>query len=101
MTSPGTPLQTQDISGGARYSAARAFAMAGVSHQEIDFAEIYDCFTISCLSQIEEMGFCQRGERGPFVEGGRIELGGELPVNTQEGCFPTLMFWESRTSRKP
>lgn len=80
-------LQTQDISGGARYSAVRAFEMAGISHQEIDFAEIYDCFTISCLSQIEEMGFCQRGEGGPFVEGGRIELGGELPVNTHGGLL--------------
>ena len=61
--------------------------MAEVEHKDIDFAQVYDCFTFEALQQIEEMGFCKRGEGGAFVEGGRIELGGELPVNTHGGLL--------------
>jgi acetyl-CoA acetyltransferase len=90
----GHPYPADDITNrrdifeiGLTHAAPRAFEMADVEHKDIDFAQVYDCFTFEALQQIEEMGFCKRGEGGPFVEGGRIELGGELPVNTHGGLL--------------
>jgi acetyl-CoA acetyltransferase len=54
---------------------------------DADFAMIYDCFTFEVIQQIEEAGFCQRGEGGAFVENGAIELGGRLPINTHGGLL--------------
>jgi acetyl-CoA acetyltransferase len=59
--------------------------MAGVGPTEIDVAELYDCFTYSVLVQLEDYGFCEKGEAGAFVESGATSLGGSLPTNTHGG----------------
>ena len=72
----------------------RAREMAGVSVSDIDLVEIYDAFTINTIMFLEDLGFCAKGEGGPFVEGGAIAPGGRLAVNTNGGglscCHPGM-----------
>lgn len=68
-------------------ASAQAFRMAGLGPKDVDVAELYDCFTYTVLVTLEDYGFCKKGEGGAFVENGRIELGGELPVNTHGGLL--------------
>jgi acetyl-CoA acetyltransferase len=72
---------------GAVDSGRDAFALAGVERANIDVAQIYDCFTITVIVELEDLGFCAKGEGGRFVEGGRIGLGGALPVTTHGGLL--------------
>lgn len=66
-------------------SAPRALAMAGVGLGEVDVVQLYDAFTINTIMFLEDIGFCQKGEGGAFVAGGRLAPGGSLPVNTNGG----------------
>jgi acetyl-CoA acetyltransferase len=66
-------------------SGARAFEMAGLRPTDVDVLQLYDAFTITPILFLEDLGFCAKGEGGPFVSGGRIAPGGELPLNTNGG----------------
>jgi acetyl-CoA acetyltransferase len=69
----------------ATESGARAFEMAGVKPVDVDVVELYDAFTINTILFLEDLGFCLKGDGGPFVENGGIGPGGRLPVNTNGG----------------
>ncbi|MGH7856262.1 MAG: thiolase family protein [Candidatus Binatia bacterium] len=68
-------------------AAPKAYAMAGLGPNDVDFVELYDNFTSMVLQQLEDLGFCDRGESGAFVESGAIAIGGALPVNTSGGML--------------
>jgi acetyl-CoA acetyltransferase len=73
-------------------SAREAFGMAGITAADVDVLEPYDNFTHSVIHYLEDLGFCGRGEGGPFVAGGRLAPGGDLPAMTMGGglsyCHP-------------
>lgn len=69
----------------ASESGRRAFEMAGLKPSDVDVVGLYDAFTINTLLFLEDLGFCKKGEAGPFVENGGIAPGGRLPVNTNGG----------------
>jgi acetyl-CoA acetyltransferase len=81
-----TAMGRRDLTGmAAKESGARALAMAGVGHGDVDLCMLYDSFTITVLLTLENLGFCAKGEGGAFVQGGRLALGGPLPTNTDGG----------------
>jgi len=74
--------------GGTEEMANRLWGKAGVGPQDVDVAQIYDHFTGCVLMQIEDFGFCKRGEGGPFIESGALSWhGGSLPTNTHGGSL--------------
>jgi len=66
-------------------SSKEAYGMAGVGPGDMDVLELYDNFTIATIMELEDLGFCAKGEGGAFVSGGRIAPGGALPCQTMGG----------------
>jgi acetyl-CoA acetyltransferase len=70
-----------------KHIAPDLYGMAGITPQDIDVAEIYDDMTIAVIFQLEDFGFCKKGEGGPFVAEGNTKLTGKLPTNTHGGLM--------------
>lgn len=68
-----------------RTAGDRAFAMSGLSRDEMDVANLYDCFTITTIRDLEEMRFCKLGEGAAFIKEGNGKIGGSMPLNTDGG----------------
>jgi acetyl-CoA acetyltransferase len=80
------PLRKGEITNGAPVQIApRLYGLAGIGPNDVDVAELYDCFSFTVLMALEAYGFCEYGGSGPFVEEGNIRLGGTIPVNTHGG----------------
>ncbi|UYP20830.1 lipid-transfer protein [Rhodococcus sp. Z13] len=61
------------------------YSRAGLGPADVDVAQIYDCYSITALIQLEDYGFCKRGDTGDFLADGQIDLGGSIPINTSGG----------------
>jgi acetyl-CoA C-acetyltransferase len=79
--------EKQDITSfrATRIAAGKAYRMAGVLPADIEFAEVHDCFTIAEIIALEDLGFVERGEGGPYTREGRTCPQGDRPVNTSGG----------------
>ena len=79
---------------GAASAGSQAFAMAGIGVEDIDVAELYDCYTFTALVTLEDYGFCAKGEGGDFVASdGVLGPGGSLPLNTGGGQLSGYYMW--------
>jgi acetyl-CoA C-acetyltransferase len=70
-----------------KVAGKKAYSSAKVGPQDIDVAQTHDCFTISEIIEYEDLGFCEKGEGGVFIEEGEPDFGGQVPVNTDGGLL--------------
>lgn len=78
---------------GAAISGSAALRMAGLTVEDVDVAELYDCYTFTVLLSLEDYGFCSKGEAGDLVRSGATAPGGSLPVNTGGGQLSAYYMW--------
>ncbi|MBO0730081.1 MAG: thiolase family protein [Acidimicrobiaceae bacterium] len=81
------------VQSGATISGQIALKAAGITLGDVDVLELYDCFTYTVLVTLEDYGFCEKGEGGPFVEDGKLGPGGSLPTNTGGGQLSGYYMW--------
>jgi acetyl-CoA acetyltransferase len=93
---PGNPHRAgfeNEVSTGAAQAKETAFRMAGITTDDVDVCELYDCYTYTTLVTLEDYGFCKKGEGGDFVADGRLGPGGSLPTNTGGGQLSGYYMW--------
>jgi acetyl-CoA acetyltransferase len=78
----------------AAFAADHAFRLAGVTLDDIDVAELYDCFSTEVLIYMEDYGWCAKGEGGAFVASGATDPGGSIPVNTHGGLLSGMYLFD-------
>jgi acetyl-CoA acetyltransferase len=81
------------IQTGLKPAAETAYQMAGVTAGDIDACQLYDCYTYTVIVSLEDAGFCEKGEGGPFVADGKLGPGGALPTNTGGGQLSGYYMW--------
>ena len=81
------------INTGAKRASELAFSLAGITRDDVDILELYDCYTYTVLVTLEDYGYCEKGEGGAFVEDGRLGPGGALPTNTGGGQLSSYYMW--------
>lgn len=70
-----------------RTASQQAYKAAGIGPSQINVAQTHDCFTISEIIEYEDLGFCEKGEGGRFIQDGQSDFGGKVPVNTDGGLL--------------
>jgi acetyl-CoA acetyltransferase len=87
----GDPADT--LTSGAILAKETAFKMAGITNADVSFCELYDCYTFTVIVQLEDYGFCRKGDGGRFAASGTTAPGGRLPVNTGGGQLSSSYMW--------
>ncbi len=96
QTHPGYRLErgsSWGLRSGAAIAGPAAMKMAGITPADVDVCEIYDCYTYTVLITLEDYGFCDKGEGGPFAQSGALAPGGSLPTNTGGGQLSSFYLW--------